>query len=329
MEEQSQEISLDEVIAALRDTASPLEPASLYRLSGLEPPDTTLLASYWAQFDGERRQSILNTLEALAESNTTLDFDSVARIALEDDLPFNRTIALRILWECEDPDLIPTLISMLEKDSENDVRTQAASTLGHYVHLGVMEKIPAERLHQIEEALLGVMSSEEHRDVRRQALESLGHVEREAVRDHIEEAYEYGDEEWQASALVAMGRSADRQWEPEVLEKLDHVNELVREEAARAAGELELEMAAQALFQMLEHEEVEVRMAAAWSLSQIGGNDVQAALEEQLTLSESDEETSLIEDAIENLVFTEDLEDLSLLDFSEDSLQPPLDPAEE
>ena len=160
-------------------------------------------------------------------------------------------------------------------------------------------------------------------------MEALGYSTREAVRSHIEEAYEYGDEEWQASALAAMGRSADREWEPEVLEKLDHINELVLEEAARAAGELGLEMAVAPLFQMLEHEETEVRMAAAWSLSQIGGNDVQEALEAQLELSESDAETSLIEDAMENLIFSEELEDLSMLEYSEDELEPPLDDVQE
>ncbi|KAA3648074.1 MAG: HEAT repeat domain-containing protein [Chloroflexi bacterium] len=329
MEEQPKEITLDEVRQALLDDAVQLEQPQLYRLSGLEAPDIETLSAFWDQISSDRRQSLLDELETLADSNTTMDFDSVARVALADENPITRTTALRILWECEDPKLIPDLVNMLENDDDQNVRAQAASTMGHFLHLGELSKIPPDSMSQAEDALLAVMESEDHPEVRRQALESLGYSGREAVRGHIEEAYEYGDEEWQASALAAMGRSADREWEPEVLEKLDHVNELVREEAARAAGELELEMAAAALFQMLEHEEEEVRMAAAWSLSQIGGNDVQEALENQLEFSESDAETSLVEDAIENLVFTEELEDLSMLEFSEDQLEPPLDEPED
>ena len=88
---------------------------------------------------------------------------------MEDENPITRTTAIRILWECEDPKLIPDLVEILKNDEDKDVRAQTASTLGHFVHLGELDKIPAESLSLIENALLAIMDSEDHPDVRREA----------------------------------------------------------------------------------------------------------------------------------------------------------------
>jgi hypothetical protein len=71
---------------------------------------------------------------------------------------------------------------------------------------------------------------------------------------------------------------------------------------------------------MLEEEEDdEVIAAIIWSLSQIGGEDVRTYLEALLDKTEDEDEDEnedlleLIENAIENLTFTEDLERFEML----------------
>jgi hypothetical protein len=62
-------------------------------------------------------------------------------------------------------------------------------------------------------------------------------------------------------------------------------------------------------------------MAAAWSLSEIGGSDAEEAIEVILEQSEDEEEIDLLESALENLSFNEDLADFTLFDFSDDDFE--------
>jgi HEAT repeat protein len=68
---------------------------------------------------------------------------------------------------------------------------------------------------------------------------------------------------------------------------------------------------------MLRDPDLDVRMAAIWSLSQIGGKGVSPALEKQLKTTEDDAEAEQVENALENLDFTEDLLHISLLDITD------------
>jgi hypothetical protein len=58
----------------------------------------------------------------------------------------------------------------------------------------------------------------------------------------------------------------------------------------------------------------EVRLSTAWSLSQIGGEDVRQVLEKLVEDTEDDEEADYIELALENLAFTEDLPGYGMFD---------------
>jgi len=70
------------------------------------------------------------------------------------------------------------------------------------------------------------------------------------------------------------------------------------------------------LLRMLETEQVdEVMSAAIWSLSQIGGEDVQVVLENLLDQTEDDDLVEFLEDALDNLAFTEDLDRFELMSF--------------
>jgi HEAT repeat protein len=213
------------------------------------------------------------------------------------------------------------LIDLLEHDENQEVRAQAASALGRFVYLGEVSKIPEATWKQTEEKLLAVLESDQNELVQRRALESLGYSSRNEVPDLIEEAYESDDDEWITSALFAMGRSADDRWAPLVLERLNDPAVELSREAARSAGELELEESLPILVDLLQDEDQELRLAAAWSLSQIGGNGVAEALDEALERAEDDDEIDLIENAIENLGFTQEMSELNIMDFSPDDLE--------
>jgi HEAT repeat protein len=231
-----------------------------------------------------------------------------------------RLTAVRSLWPSEQSTLVPQLFDLLDHDDNPEVRAQAAAALGRFVYLGEVGKIPEATLKQIEDKLMNALDSDKNELVERRALESLGYSSRPEVPNLIEDAYESDDDEWIASALFAMGRSADDRWAPLVIERLDDTAVELSREAARAAGELELGEALPALVHLLQDEDSELRLAAAWSLSQIGGNGVADALEELLERTEDEDDIDLIENAIENLAYTQEMSGLNLLDFSPEDL---------
>lgn len=314
------QIPFQSIIDALLDETHPFKPAFLFRLSGLQPHEIYLLEKNWAKISVQRRRALLDDLEAFTESDALLVFEPVGYLALKDPDPQVRLSATRLLWEESSLELARTLLHMLETDEDEEVRAGVASALGNFIYLGEIEEIPEDLFKQVESQLMQTFRSPELPNVRRRALEALGFSSRAEIPSLIEEAYSSGDDEWTVSALFAMGRSTDPRWEADVLAMLDHPNPSIRMEAARAAGELELERALPALLDLLEDSHAEVRNAAIWSLSQTGGEGVEEALESLLEDNEDEDEAGLIEDALDNLAFNQDLRSLELFDFDQDTL---------
>ncbi|MDA1330107.1 MAG: hypothetical protein DWG76_04305 [Chloroflexi bacterium] len=318
-EDIGQDSSFDEVLEALGDESIPFPARHLYQLSVLGPNQINEFSAVFAQLSPQRRLGILQDLEIIGEANTVTNFDAISRIALFDDDAEVRVVAIRSLWQSENNNLIPEFLSLLDEDPSLKVRAQAASALGRFVFLGELGRVSAENLELLLKRLLALMDEDVDALIRRRALESLGYSGRESVAARILDSYEFGDEDWQASALFAMGRSVDDRWAPQVIERLDDINPDLSKEAARAAGELELEVAVPALLDLLQSNDSSIRLAAAWSLSQIGGSEVGEALEELLEHTGDEDEIDILEDALENLAFKDEL-GLNLLAFSEDDL---------
>ncbi|MDD5371533.1 MAG: HEAT repeat domain-containing protein [Anaerolineaceae bacterium] len=310
------------VLDALSDVERPFPPVYLHRFSDISHTDLGDLKIIWGQLPVERRRALLEDLERLTEADTLVSFDDLARYVLQDEDPMVRILAIHLLWDVEDPHLAPTFIQMMETDPDHQVRAAAANALGQFIYLGELEEIPEPVWHQVEDSLLNVLSGEDAPTVRRNALESMGYSSRPEVPSLLQEAYQRGNIDWLASSLYAMGRSADDRWSPEVIRMLAHDLSPIREEAARAAGELELRDARADLLRMAREDEEEVQIAAIWSLSQIGGDEVRETLEELLEAAEDDEKGEIIENALDNLTINEGMglfDNLDIGDIDEDN----------
>ena len=303
MEENLEKIKFTETAAALKDTNHPFPARLLRGFSDLSPRDLKEFVSIWPELPLTRKRSVLEDLEELTELDTLVCFDEIAKVLLDDPDPVVRVIAIRLLWECEDYHIVPAIVEMMLSDTDEAVRSTAASLLGRFVYLGELDEIPDSAKIASVSNLLEVAGGDDLPSVRMRALESLGYSGNNKVASLIKNAYASGDTLWVASSLCAMGRSADEQWNDYVLEKLDSGDEEVQFEAVRAAGELEIAAALEQLFSLAEEgdRDGEVRLAAIWSLSQIGGPEVKDKLKELLEETESDEETEWIEKALENL----------------------------
>jgi HEAT repeat protein len=310
-----QETPFEALIEALLDVDTPLSPRFLYRLSDIEAAELEMLKEVWEQVPDWRRKALLEDVETLGAANYMLSFEALARFTILDALPEVRLPSIRTLAEYETTDLIELYRQALSQDNDLLVRAAAADALSRYVYLGEIEELPPAMLREIEQHLIEVIRSEDAKLVRRRALEALSYSAREEVTEFISVAYNSADKEWIVSAVLAMGRSANEKWAPQVLENLENSFPAIRAEAARAAGELELHEAVPQLLEMLDDHDPDVRAASIWSLSQIGGEGVQEALEMMYEQTDDPEEVELIEAALENLEFTENMQLFALFDF--------------
>lgn len=309
----SKPLPFTKLIAALLDDQQPFPPRYLHRFSDLSSEDSQALTQAWPKISAPRRVSLMEDLEELNQADDLLSYEEICQLAIKDSHPQVRLSAVKILHDYEQTQYIATFSHLAEGDADGRVRAAASSALGAFIYLGEVDKLHASTLQRVEETLLTILHSQDESQVRQCALESLGYSSREDVAPAIERAYADPDPEWLMAALNAMERSADRKWRSRVVAMLDHAHPLVRAEAASAAGELEIKSAAPALLKMLQDTDLDVRMAAIWALSQVGGKGVRKALEKMLESCDDEDEASLLENALENLDFTEDMGTIALL----------------
>lgn len=309
-----QKIPISEVLQALLDDATVFHPRYILRLSNISRKEAAQLQETWSQISRERRQNLMEVLLDFGAEDEALDFEAVCRLALVDEDPHVRLLALRILADYEAVDLLPDFMEMLLKDPDVEVRAAAATNLGAFIYLGEIEELPVSTLRQVEECLLEVHRGQDDKLVRRRALEALGFSGRKEISSLIEAAYTSEDLEWLISALFAMGRSYSPEWGAKIIPMLKHDQAAVRSEAATAAGELGLQAAVKTMILMLGDEDADVRSAVIWALSEIGGSEAGPALENLLEGTEDEDELDLIETALENLAFNDEFQMLSMMD---------------
>lgn len=312
-------LSIQKAITELMDGGPDLSRRTLQEFSDIDPASLDALRDVWPAIAADRKRKLLEGLESLSDEDTLVSFDDFAHSLLTDPDPQVRMRALRLLDESDDTKLIKPFLKMLADDPDSETRAEAATTLGKFVELGELEEIPDEFRRRVEDALLEKANSDDQVLVRRNALEALGFSSRPEVITLIESSFRRENPDWQASALFAMGRSFDERWEEPVLSRVLDVNPLVRLAAVEAAGELRLASARTMLFRVLEEEEEdEITSAAIWSLSQIGGEDVRLYIENLLDLADEDEDVEFLEEALENVEFTDELNHFGLLSIDPD-----------
>jgi HEAT repeat protein len=294
----------------------------LQYFSDIDPASLSLLLEAWQRVKPARKRSLLDQLYATFAEETIVSYDDLARALLDDPEAIVRTRAIRLLAECDDPKLVSVYARMIETDEDTTTRAEAATALGQFVMLGEMEEIPENAHRKAEEALLRAANNQTDAEVRRRAIESLGFSSRPEVPTLIEAAFRRSDHDWRASAVFAMGRSGDDRWQDQITSMILSDDDRERLAAVQAAGELGLALARPVLIHMLEDEENDdIVGAAIWSLSLIGGEDARTYIESLLDLTDDEDQTAFLEEALENLAFTEDLERFDLLAFDPENVQ--------
>lgn len=314
----STEFEFQTLIDALLDSGTPFDPRFLHHLSDLEGEDLAKFEEVWAEVSLERRQNLLVDLNELGAADDLLSFENIGRHAINDQDPKVRTYAVQLLWEFEEPDLVLIFSKLLETDPVPEVRAAAATGLGLFVYHGEIDRLSKGKSERIVAVLLNSVANDQSELVQCRALESVSYSSRAEVAELIDEAFSTGGHDKMASALIAMGRSMDRRWQQIVLQMLDSKIPLLRAEAARAAGEIQIEESLPILIELCSDSDQGVRFAAIWSLSEIGGDQARHTLEQMFREADDDQEADFIESALDNAAFTDGMQPFSLFDFPEE-----------
>jgi HEAT repeat protein len=295
-------MDFNETLEHLQEDTS-LKPSALYNLSKIESDELEQLTEIWSAIPVERRREAMKELVEIAETNFEVDFGSTFRWGLRDSDGKVRAVCVEGLWENEDLTLMDEFLHLLQHDPSDLVRAAAAVSLGRFLLLGELGKLPFERCEPVYEASYEiVLDGDEVLSVRRRALESLAYVGTDEVTELLLGAFDFPEEKMRISAIFGMGRSADERWIATVMEELYSVDPEMRYEAARACGELQARVAVPRLAKLIEDPDREVQEAALWALGQAGGNAARRVL--QTCCEEGDKATrSVAEAALEELEF--------------------------
>lgn len=321
MDDTLEKLDFNECLTSLGDLDHPFPARLLRGFSDLSPLQLKKLLPIWVTLPSQRKTSLLEDLEETFEKDTLVNFDELAIAILSDPDPRVRILAIRLLWESEETRIIPVIIDIMMEDQEEAVRAAAANFLGRFVYLGELENIADTQKISIVRNLLEVLAGEDLPQVKQRALESLGYSSHPKIPFLIKTALESSETLWVSAALCAISHSADDTWEPQVLAHLQATDHEIQFEAVRAAGDLELTASLEPIAAILENEEIdpEIRMAAIWSLSQIGGDFARNTLQGILDSTQDEDEVELVETALENMEIGIDTQGYKFMNFDPDS----------
>lgn len=279
-----------------------LPSAVYYGLSGLSNGDLDTFRTIWQNLPVNYRQKLASELANASEVNFEFDYNAFGLLAFTDSDASVRIAAIDLLWANESLEYLSQLIDVAENDDSIEVRASAIGELGRFILLGEYGEIPEHASIQAQDVAIGFLNDiTEDLQVRRRALEAISNSSIEFVSEAIAEAYESDEHDMRVSAIYAMGRSYNQEWQEIVLKEIHSADAEIRYEATRAAGELEIEEAIPLLGKVAVIDEREIQEVAIWSLGEIGGIQAVRLL------------TAMAEDA-------EDANDEDLLDAIEDAL---------
>lgn len=300
----------------LQQLAEPELPRGVvHKLSSLLADEFAAFAQIWPGLSAERRQAIISQMVEISEADIEVDFSQTFILGLDDPNDQVRAHSIEGLWENEDHSLIRPLIRLLHDDPSAIVRESAAVSLGRFALLAELGKLQPHFANLIWDTLWNTIHApKEELDVCRRAVESIAYFSKQQVLNIIEQAYNHEDPRMRASAVYAMGRSADDRWENIVLDELDSNDDEMRYEAVRACGALQLDSSVLQLSQLVADLDPEVKQMAAWALGQIGSAEARRVLE--ICCEQGDEALQeAAEDALAEMDLLHGSLDFSMFDF--------------
>src|SRR5215216_3901450 len=102
--------NFQDTLAVLKNDEQPITAEAIYSLSDLHGENLQSLTAAWGAIPVERRQTLIQRLIDIAETNFDMDFNAVARLALTDLDDTVRAAAVEAALIDESPDMLRYLM---------------------------------------------------------------------------------------------------------------------------------------------------------------------------------------------------------------------------
>jgi len=263
-------LPVDEAIASI--AGGDISDDVVEAFSDIARDELALLASQWGRLPLVNREGLVRRAIEWADTDVTKEFGRLYRVALADDSEVVRQLAVIGLWEDQRPDLLSTLVDVVEADPVPDVRAQAVVTIGAVLEARDVDEFAEHDVERLRDLLLTLAGDEGDSSIlRRAAVEAIGGL----GDDHeAEEILRYAatddDAALQAAAIHAMGTTRAGEWEPIVVPALTSDDSDVRAAALRAVGLIGISDAVEVVVEAAEDADNEVRYAAIAALGALG-----------------------------------------------------------
>src|SRR5690606_9323351 len=155
-------------------------------------------------------------------SDFETDYTLVGMMAIDDEDPEVRRLALELTAFIEERPYMDTLFEIAQNDAADEVRAAALKSLGAFILRAELGSLSENVTAPVVQYLLTVLRNQrEDSEVRARALESFGYSSHEAVPGEIQRAYNGDDSRIKTSAIFAMGASGDDQWAEFIVHELE------------------------------------------------------------------------------------------------------------
>jgi len=305
-------LQIEIVLEKLAKDSGQFPPEYLKHFSDISHEDLLVIEKKWIDIPEDNKISLLSELNKLMQEDSLLLCDDFGNFALKDANPAIRVKAIDLLTDCCEESLAEKLLSMHQNDISLDVQIASVKALGKFLLLGELDEISNDLFSRILESLLAQYQTGISDSLDQEILISIGYVSRKDISEEIQRAYLREETGWKYAAITAMGRSADPQWEQEILASIKSDEFQILNAAVKSAGELNLSRAYPELIELLAREErdTELDRELVFALAKVGGVEARSLIEVQLENAESEEEIKDIQAALDIIDFEDQMPDL-------------------
>ncbi len=240
-------------------------------LSGVDDKRARSIVAAWRDWQLSDVLDTIVELRTVAETDRSLEFDTLFRAAIGFPDPKVRLESVRALSNGGSVNIAQTLLGALERDEDAEVRAAAAESLHAFAEPSQSSNISGTALSRIASTLSRAASQDE-RVVRGKALKALAAMRVDEVPELIDAMFDdaIGDPELMSDVLLAMGESGDRSWLPSIEDAFYSGDARIRIAAVMAFGEVGGDDDVESLSEPFDDHVLEVQMATVQALANIG-----------------------------------------------------------
>ena len=240
-------------------------------LSGVDDKQARSIVAAWRDWQLSDVLETIVELRTVAETDRSLEFDTLFRAAIGFPDPNVRLESVRALSNGGSVNIAQTLLDALEQDEDEQVRAAAAESLHAFADPSQARNISDTTLSRVA-AALSLAVTQDERAVRGKALKALAAMRVEEVPDLIDSMFDEAldDPELMCDVLLAMGESGDRSWLPSIEDAFYSGDARIRIAAVMAFGEVAGDDDVESLSEPFDDHVLEVQMATVQTLANIG-----------------------------------------------------------